>query len=88
MQYKGSPNTKAIQRDFPYGVEMLVPNNGFGERFIVMHRWHRAAGIECQRGKGSRQGTRDSVCWCFADAAVADRFQAEFGGKRRDFHRA
>jgi|ERR1700680_414635 hypothetical protein len=87
MNYKGRPSTKAIQRNFPYGVTMPVPDNGFGDRLVLMHRWHSSAGVESQQGKGSRQGNRDSVCWCFADAAVADKFQAEFGGERRDFLR-
>jgi hypothetical protein len=80
MRYKGRPSTKAIERDFPHGVVMPVPPRGFGDRLVLMHRWHRA-GIESHEGDGQRV----NVCWCFADATMADKFHAEFGGERRDF---
>ena len=85
VKYKGRPSTEAIQRDFPYGVLMPVPSNGFGDRLVLMQRWHSATGVESQRGKGSKQGNRDGICWYFADAAIADKFQAEFGGERHDY---
>lgn len=83
MRYKGKPSFKAIERDFPHAVVMPIPPGGFGQRLILMHRWHRAAGIDSREGNGWRV----NMCWCFADAATADRFQAEFGGERRDFPR-
>ena len=79
MAHKGAVTAKLIERDFPHGVIMPVPENGFGDQLYVIERWHRAAGIVSRNGRRIR-GDGEKVCWCFADATVADKFQAEFGG--------
>ena len=81
-RYKGRSKTSLIERDFPHHVEMIVPEGGFGKRLDAMYEWHHARGIEAMRGTSRRdQNGRDYVTWCFADAATAKAFSAEFRGR-------
>ena len=63
---------------------MAVPLGGFGKRLNDMHEWHRARGIEPQRGRGRHEDECDYVRWCFADPDIAAAFAAEFGRKLSD----
>lgn len=81
-RYKGRASTKAIERDFPHMVEMAVPPGGLGRRLDAMHAFHAKRGIQSHQGRGRRDAEgRDYVRWCFADAATADAFKAQFGGE-------
>jgi hypothetical protein len=78
-RYKGRTKTSQIEREFPYRVEMIVPEGGFGKRLDQMHEWHRARSIRAKFGRSRRdKNNRDYVTWCFADAAMADSFRASF----------
>jgi hypothetical protein len=79
-RYKGRSSSKAIERDFPHIVEIVVPEGGLGKRLDAMYDWHRERGIEAHRGSGRREQDRDIIRWCFADQEMADAFAAAFGG--------
>jgi len=85
-RYKGRSSSKAIELDYPHIVEMAVPPSlGLGNRLNAMHDWHLARGVDSHNGQGRREEIDGEMCWyvrwCFADAAIADAFMAEFGGK-------
>jgi hypothetical protein len=48
-RYKGRQNAKAIERDFPYIVEMAVPPHGFGSRLVLV----------CSRDRGATSMVED-----------------------------
>jgi hypothetical protein len=52
MRYKGRPSAKTIVREFPFVVEIMVPEGGLGRRLDDMHEFHRQRGIIDQRGPG------------------------------------
>jgi hypothetical protein len=35
---------------------------------------------QARHGRGYREGERDYIRWCFADAATAAEFRSRFGG--------
>jgi hypothetical protein len=78
-RYKGRSGSKAIGRDFPHIVEIVVPPGGLGKQLDAMYDWHRERGIEAHRGSGRREEGRDIIRWCFADEKTAANFAAAFG---------
>jgi hypothetical protein len=82
-RYKGRSTPKSIERDFPHIVEMAVPLGGLGRRLDAMHAFHLERGIQSRNGRRRRdQDGRDHIRWCFADAATAEAFASQFGGRR------
>ena len=79
---KGERTSRTNERDFPHLVEMPVPPGGFGRHLDAMHDWYRTRGIESRSGRGRYEEGQHFVRWCFADAATADAFKADFGGDR------
>lgn len=77
---EGRSGSKAVERDFPHIVEIVVPPGGLGKRLDLMYDWHRSRGTEAHRGGRRREEDRDIIRWCFADRALADAFAAAFGG--------
>jgi|KBSMisStandDraft_5_1062788.scaffolds.fasta_scaffold2474564_1 hypothetical protein len=60
-RYKGRASTKSIARDFPYVVEIRVPEGGLGKRLDAMYEFHTRRGINAQSGPGRREGERDEM---------------------------
>jgi hypothetical protein len=79
-RYKGRASAKSIARDFPFTVEITVPEFGLGKRIDPMYAFHAQRGIQVQRGPGRREGERDIIRWCFLDPAIAQAFALEFDG--------
>ena len=80
-RYKGRTSARAIEKDFPHIVEMIVPLGGFGKKLDDMYEWHRAKGIQDHRGRGRRdENGRDYVTWCFGDRTIAEDFARKFDG--------
>lgn len=69
------------ERDYPYIVELPVPENGFGDQLDVMHLFHVNVGIEARQERGRYDEGRHYIRWCFADPQHATSFQALFGGE-------
>jgi hypothetical protein len=72
-RYKGRASLKLIESKFPYHVDMIVLEGGFGARLNAMHKWHDAHGIPAVSG-GRRVESRDIVRWFFADSEMAALF--------------
>ena len=80
-RYKGRTSAKAIEKDFPHIVQMIVPLGGFGKKLDDMYEWHSTRGIEAMRGSGWRdESGRFYVRWCFANLITAQDFARKFGG--------
>jgi hypothetical protein len=64
---------------FPYIVEMIVPQGGFGKTLDAMYDFHARHGIRAINSTGRRdEGGRDIIRRCFADPALAAAFTTEF----------
>jgi hypothetical protein len=78
-RYKGRTSLKSIERDFPYIVEMIVPEGGFGKTLDAMYEFHTRHGIRAINSTGRRdENARDIIRWCFADPAIAKSFATVF----------
>ena len=82
-RYKGRASPKAIEREFPHIVEMIVPEGGFGRTLDAMFDFHARHGIRAINSTGRRdENGRDIIRWCFVDPAVAAAFADEFNELR------
>jgi hypothetical protein len=69
------------ERDFPYFVQIAVPESGFGRTLDLMVEWHRAYGFKLRYGRRQRIADCEYARWCFTDAWTAEEFRARFGGE-------
>ena len=74
MAYKGRPLAKTIAREFPFVVEILVPEGGLGRRLDDMHAFHRQRRITDHHIPRRRDDEHDYIRWCFKDLATAIAF--------------
>ena len=78
-RYKGRASPKAIEREFPHIVEMIVPEGGFGRTLDAMFDFHARHSIRAINSTGRRdENGRDIIRWCFADPKLAEAFASEF----------
>jgi hypothetical protein len=77
-RYKGSQSAKAVERDFPHFVDIVVPLGGLGSKLDAMYDFHTRHGVKAQRGHGRHDASGAVIRWCFADAVLADAFAGEF----------
>jgi hypothetical protein len=82
-RYKGKPSTKAIERAYPFIVELPVPENGFGNQLNVIGLFHDQFAIREHQGQGQYREPHQYARWCFADPQHAASFQTLFGGELR-----
>jgi hypothetical protein len=78
--YKGRPSAKTIAREFPFVVETMIPEGGFGRRFNDMHQFHRQRGITDHQIPRRRDDEHDYIRWRFKDLATAEAFVAQSSG--------
>ncbi|MFZ0027887.1 MAG: hypothetical protein WBV76_19535 [Pseudolabrys sp.] len=82
-RYKGRASPKAIEREFPHIVEMILPEGGFGRTLDAMFDFHARHGIRAINSTGRRdENGRDIIRWCFADPKLAEAFANEFRAPR------
>ena len=79
-RHKGRQSAKAVEKDFPHIVDMVVPLGGLGNRLDAMYDFHTRHGIKSQRGHGRHDANGAVIRWCFADPAVALEFANQFDG--------
>jgi hypothetical protein len=76
--YKGKPSAKTIAREFPFVVEVMVPEGGLGRRLDDMHAFHPpSAGSPITTFRADAMNST-ITCWCFKDVATAEAFAAQF----------
>jgi len=78
--HKGRSSPKAKEHRFPYHVDMLVPEGGFGAGLNTIHAWLEARGVPAVTGRGRHTDSGDYIRWCFADPDVAVEFANIFDG--------
>jgi hypothetical protein len=81
-RYKGRQSAKAVERDFPHFVDIVVPLGGLGARLDAMYEFHTRHGVKPQRGQGKHDASGSVIRWCFADAEISEAFAKEFGTGR------
>jgi hypothetical protein len=80
-RHKGRMSQKAIEREFPHVVEIVVPPNGLGAQLDAMHYFHQSRCVQACLGLGRRdKESRDYLRWYFTGATMAVSFATEFGG--------
>src|SRR5262249_51775601 len=77
-RYKSRASAKAVEKDFPYHVDIAVPPGGLGTRINEMYAFHSRLGIESKRGHGRHDANGSVIRWCFADKNSAAIFANEF----------
>ena len=78
QRYKSSQSAKAVERDFPHFVDIVVPLGGLGSRLDAMYDFHIQYGIKPQRGHGRHDANGSVIRWCFADPEIAKSFATMF----------
>ena len=78
-RYKGRHSAKAVEKDFPHYVDVVVPEGGLGMRLNAMYEFHARHGIQPRRGQGRHDANGSVIRWCFADPALAAEFARDFG---------
>lgn len=77
--YKGRQSAKAVEKDFPHFVEIVVPRGGLGTNLNAMYEFHARQGIAPKRGHGRHgDGSGSLIRWCFADPEIAKSFASMF----------
>jgi len=77
-RYKGRQSAKAVEKDFPYAVDVVVPLGGLGNRLDAMYEFHARYGIKPMSVQGKYDANRSVIRWCFADPELAAVFATEF----------
>ena len=78
-RYKSRQSAKAVERDFPHFVDIVVPLGSLGAKLDAMYDFHTQHGIKPRRGQGRHDANGSIIRWCFADPAAAKSFVAVFG---------
>jgi hypothetical protein len=77
------------QRDFPFVVQIVVPDGGFGCTLDAINAWHHYWRNTQRRGPPQRFGEREFWSWGFEGLEIAKSFRHRFGGgitiRRRTF---
>jgi cell wall assembly regulator SMI1 len=75
---------RRIDRDFPHQIAILIPEGGFVAQLMALNLFcTRHAMPYNYKTRAAVPGRPHYFRFCFADAAHADAFMAEFGGERR-----
>ena len=77
-RYRGRQSAKAVEREYPHFVDVVVPPGGLGIKLDAMYEFHERQGIRAKRGHGRHDANGSVVRWCFADPAIAAAFAKEF----------
>jgi hypothetical protein len=80
-RYKGRPSGKIIARDFPFIVQIAVPEGGLGKRLNAMYAFHDQLGIQAMQIGHRPDDEGDHLHWRFALRPIAEEFAAKFGGR-------
>ena len=79
MERRSPPQKRIDDHAFPVRVKVLVPERGFENLLLDMHRW---LNMEVGRGSyaehGARTGLTDATAWYFRSVEAAQAFVARF----------
>jgi hypothetical protein len=69
------------ERNFPFVVQIAVPDDGFGSRLDAINAWHLYSKNKQRRGRPQSLGEKKFWRWCFKDFETAEKFRQRFGGE-------
>lgn len=69
------------ERDFPFVVQIVVPDGGFGCMLDAINAWHCYGKNRQRRGPRQQVGEQEFWRWCFEGLEVAKTFRQRFGGE-------
>jgi hypothetical protein len=78
---KRKTTVRVSARRYPFVVEILVPEGGFGLRLDAINAWHRYTKNKQRRVHPHPLKERKFGRWRFESLAVAERFSERFGGQ-------
>jgi len=81
-RYKDRQGSKAVGRDFPHFVDVIVPLGGLVNQLHTIYEFHSRHSIPPQRGQLRRGVSGTVIRWFFADPDAAHDFVSEFGGTK------
>jgi hypothetical protein len=68
------------ERNFPFVVQIVVPDDGFGSKLDAINAWHLYSKNKQRRGRLQSIGEKKFWRWCFKDFETAEKFRQRFGG--------
>lgn len=71
----------ANEREFPFVVQVVVPDGGFDWTLNAINAWHHYSRHPQRRGRRYYEGEREFWRWCFEGLEVAKAFRHQFGGE-------
>jgi len=77
-RYRGTISDEAVERAYPFHVDMKVPTGGLGDRLDAMYDFHTHESVTVRRGVDRREGGRNIIRWCFVEAEIARKFATVF----------
>ncbi|HZC54888.1 MAG TPA: hypothetical protein VE396_02415 [Xanthobacteraceae bacterium] len=75
------PAARVSQREFPFVVQLVVPDGGFGCTLDAINAWHHYKKNTQRRGPPQRFGEREFWSWGFEGLEIAKSFRQHFGGE-------
>ncbi len=81
MRYKGRPTAKAIERQYPFIVEIRAAIFNYRERGAELQSWYRERRIQSRDGHGFYLEPDFYVHECFEFLEDAEAFTKQFGGQ-------
>jgi hypothetical protein len=74
-------NVRSNERRFPFVVQLVVPEGGFGRTLDTINAWHRYGVVQQRIGQRQIMGDQEFWRWCFEDVKTAEFFRQRFGGE-------
>jgi hypothetical protein len=78
-RYNGSVS-RGSEDDYPFAVELPVPEGGFGTQLDMMRGWAKEREVTWIVGRNRFDAGGKFRTWCFANEKDAAKFAATFGG--------
>lgn len=69
------------ERDFPFVVQIAVPDGGFGCALDAINAWHYYSKNKQRQGRRHYAGEQEFWRWCFGGLEIAKSFRHRFGGE-------
>jgi hypothetical protein len=69
------------ERNFPFVVQIVVPDDGFGSKLDAINAWHLYSKNKQSRGRLQSIAEKKFWRWCFKDFETAEKFRQRFGGE-------
>ena len=82
VRRKGERTVGMVEKANPNAVFIVPDDTIRAALYDDVERWHRRKKVPCHWGNTFRENDVHHWTLCFAEAAMADQFAGEFGGRR------